>query len=417
MQTMATPNEAATFAHRKGAYGCFPVPKKKDQWIYGYLTHNIGYGLEDDCGVFFMEDGLMETFPLRIVDAATLRLVKGDKSFSACHLGFDAAKERIWTLDYNFRQSHPDTWQQLKEQLRAESLRKFRFITPLKPAPVPKPPKPQPPKSVFPIKTPVAARSGSRAPFPELETPTTCGWWAGYVLRFEPKNTYNPYIIRFATKPTAVNVRVSEPKLKKLVWNYKYCDDFCIFKGIVGRELLWPSPGPRNNAILRYTKVLELNRTTKMFKLGFRDGLTFELSGPQLDRASVVEEHILAESEVSIDVDGDEPKLVVFKASHIQEAKFEMGRYKTTGPDMATPSQFGSDFSADTESSGEDTSSSTASVHLEAVTNKKSRGSLGGRKIKGTPDETTDRPSAKIQVCSNASLRNDVQGKIYVHTP
>jgi hypothetical protein len=145
-----------------------------------------------------------------------------------------------------------------------------------------------------------------------------------------------------------------------------------------------------------------------MFKLGFRDGLTFELSGPQLDRASVVEEHIL----------GEEPKLVVFKASHIQEAKLEMGRYKTTGPDMASPhSQFGSDFSADTESSGEDTSSSTASVHLEAVTNKKARGSIGGRKIKGTPDETTDRPSAKKQVCSNASLRNDVQGKIYLHTP
>jgi hypothetical protein len=46
---MATPSEAVTFAHRKGAYGCFPVPPKKDHLIYGYLTHNIGYGPEDDC--------------------------------------------------------------------------------------------------------------------------------------------------------------------------------------------------------------------------------------------------------------------------------------------------------------------------------------------------------------------------------
>ncbi len=153
------------------------------------------------------------------------------------------------------------------------------------------------------------------------------------------------------------------------------------------------------------------------YKLGYHNGLTFELSGPQLDRASVVEEHILAESEVSIDVDGDEPKLVVFKAAHIQEAKLEMGRYKTTGPDMATPGPFGSDFFTDTESSGEETTSSTASIPLEAVRNKKSRGSLGVPKIKGTPDETTDRPSGKKQVGSNASLGKDVQGKMYVHTP
>jgi hypothetical protein len=168
---------------------------------------------------------------------------------------------------------------------------------------------------------------------------------------------------------------------------------------------------------LLYTKVLELNRVTKLYKLGFRDGLTFELSGPQLDRASVVEEHILAESEVSIDVDGDEPKLVVFKAAHIKEAKVEQGRYKTTGPEMATPGPFGSDFSADTDSSGEDSESSTASVHVQAVRNKKSRGSLGGTKIAGTPDETTDRAVAKQLVGANGSLESDVKGNMYVHAP
>jgi hypothetical protein len=154
-----------------------------------------------------------------------------------------------------------------------------------------------------------------------------------------------------------------------------------------------------------------------MYKLGFRDGLTFELSGPQLDRASVVEDHILAESEVSIDVDGEEPKLVVFKAAHIQEAKAKQGRYKTTGPDMATPGPFGSDFSADTDSSGEESYSLTASVHAQAVRNKKSRGSLGVTKITGTPDETTDRPGAKQLVGANASLGRDGQGNMYVHTP
>jgi hypothetical protein len=117
---MATTSEAATFAHRQGAYGCFPDPQKKDHLIYGYLSHNIGYGPEDDCGTFFMEDGTMDTFPLRIVDAATLRLVKGDKSFSAVHLGFDAAKDRLWKLDFNFRQAHPDDWKELKANLQAE---------------------------------------------------------------------------------------------------------------------------------------------------------------------------------------------------------------------------------------------------------------------------------------------------------
>jgi hypothetical protein len=42
---------------------------------------------------------------------------------------------------------------------------------------------------------------------------------------------------------------------------------------------------------------------------------------------------------------------VVFKMAHIKEAKAEQGRYKSTGPDLATPGSFGSDFSADTDSS------------------------------------------------------------------
>ncbi len=146
-----------------------------------------------------------------------------------------------------------------------------------------------------------------------------------------------------------------------------------------------------------------------MFKLGFRDGMTFDLSGPQLDRASVVEEHILAGTEVSIEVDGDEPQLAVFKATHITEAKLEQGRYKSTGPEMTTPGPFGSDFSSDTQTSGEDSDSSTASVHASAITNKKTRGSLGGTKITGTPD---DNPHTALFFYNNGSLGSDVQGEI-----
>jgi hypothetical protein len=78
---MAAPHEAATFKYSKGAYGCFVVPKSKNQMIYGYLHQNIGFLDEDDCGTFVMEDGTMDTFPLRVIDAATLRLLKGDKDF------------------------------------------------------------------------------------------------------------------------------------------------------------------------------------------------------------------------------------------------------------------------------------------------------------------------------------------------
>ncbi len=105
--------------------------------------------------------------------------------------------------------------------------------------------------------------------------------------------------------------------------NYKYCDEHCIFKGIVGQELLWSSLSPHNTTVLRYTKVLGLNRVTQLYKLSYRDGITFELSGPMLDRATVREEHILAGTKVSIDVKEGEPSLVVFTEAHIKQAKAE----------------------------------------------------------------------------------------------
>jgi hypothetical protein len=188
------------------------------------------------------------------------------------------------------------------------------------------------------------------------------------------------------------------------VVNYKYCDEYCIFKGIVGRELLWPTLSAHNKAVLRFTKVLELNRVTKLYKLSFRDEITFELSGSMLDRASTRDEHILAGTVVSLDVEGDEPSLVVFKAAHINEAKAEMGRYKSTGPEMAVPGPFESDFSSDSQSSGEDSESSTASVHAAVIPKRNSRERLGGPKIAGTPDDTTQRAREKQLDAANASL-------------
>ena len=120
---MAAPHEAATFKYSKGAYGCFAVPKKKDQLIYGYLHHNIGFSNEEDCGTFVMEDGTLDTYPLRIIDAATLRLLKGDKHFCPCHLGFDAAKERLRKVDFNLRTSNPNDWEQISNNRRVVGCR------------------------------------------------------------------------------------------------------------------------------------------------------------------------------------------------------------------------------------------------------------------------------------------------------
>ena len=396
---MATPHEAATFAYRQGIFGCFSVPRKKEQWIYGYLHHNIGLDPSEDCGTFVMEDGTLDTFPLRIVDAATLRLLKGDKFHSPCHQGFDAAKARIQKMDFAFRSAHPEDWKQLRAELHDQSLRKYRETYPLKTPKEKARPKPKPAKASFPIKTPVAARSGSKAPFAELETWTACGWWVGSLVRFEPKNTEKPYVIKFSTKPKSATVRVSEPVVKQLSLNYQYCDEHCIFQGIVGLELLWPTLSPNNTGVLRFTKVLELNRITQLYTLSFRDGKTFDLSGPMLDRATTRDEHIKAGTEVSLEVNEGEPSLVVFSEALIKQAKAEQGRYKLLGPVMSRgrkgTGQYGSDFSSETESSGEESDSddesqaSTASSRAADLAKKKSRGSLGGTTIEGTQDDVT----------------------------
>ena len=188
--------------------------------------------------------------------------------------------------------------------------------------------------------------------------------------------------------------------------DYEWCDQHCTFQGIVGQELLWPTLSPKiKTVILRYTKVLELNRLTQLYKLSFRDGQTFELSGPLLDRATTQEEHIRSGDEVSMEVVQGEPSLVRFTQAHINQAKAEMGRYKMTGPEMTkgtnTTGKFGSDFSDDKNPSGEESDSdedsdsseesdaSTVSSNEKVLPKKKPRNSLGGTRIKGTQDDVT----------------------------
>ena len=368
---MAAPHEAATFRYSKGAYGCFVGRKKKDQLVYGYLHHNIGFTSEEDCGTFVMEDGTMETFSLRIVDAATLRLLKGDKHFCPCHQGFEAAKDRLRKVDAQLIETNPNDWQQIRAVMQAESIRKYRLTNPLKIARPPPVQKPKPPVLLYAKKTLVAARAGTFAPFTVLEPWTACGWWGGSIVRVESTNLLQPYVIRFSTKPKPVQVRVSEPIVRALVWNYEYCDQHCIFQGIVGQELLWPCLSPQLNTVsLRLTKVLELNRLTQLYKLSFRDGQLFEITGPVLDRATTREEHIRNGEEVSVDVKEGEPSLVRFTQAHIDQACREQGRYKMTGPQMTkgtnATKKDGTESSADGLSTSDESESDEESASDEA---------------------------------------------------
>ena len=396
---MAAPHEAATFKYSKGTFGCFVVPKKKDKMKYGYLHHNIGFTNEDDCGTFVMEDGTMETYGMRIVDAATLRLLKGDPIYCPCHPGFVAAKVRLQEVDLKLRSDHPDDWQQIRAAMQAESLRKYRVNNPVKIAKLPKQVKAKPPVFAYAKKTPVAGRCGTSAPFTVLEPWTACGWWAGTIMRVETKNLLQPYVIKFYTKPKPVQVRVSEPVVKALVRNYQWCEQHCIFQGIVGQELLWPTLSPNSQTvILRFTKVLELNRLTQLYKLSFRDAETFELSGPLLDRATTQEEHIRSGVEVSLEVVQGVPGLAKFSPAQIQSARSEQGRYKMTGPAMMkgtnrTGTKEGhsseeSDSDEDGDSS-EEGSASTVSSNEKVVPKIKPTKSLGGTRIKGTQDDVT----------------------------
>jgi hypothetical protein len=70
---MSTRGEQATFAYNKGVDGCFLVPRKKDQWFFGRLQHNISWFVEDDCGTCLLDDGTVRTFSVKEIDAAVTK--------------------------------------------------------------------------------------------------------------------------------------------------------------------------------------------------------------------------------------------------------------------------------------------------------------------------------------------------------
>jgi hypothetical protein len=79
--TMTMNHETHTFRHARGTHAAFTTGR--DKWFYGVLLHNIiGWLTEDDCGTFLLEDGHVETYNIKLVDAATLRLQKDDFAIS-----------------------------------------------------------------------------------------------------------------------------------------------------------------------------------------------------------------------------------------------------------------------------------------------------------------------------------------------
>ena len=90
---MTMNHETHTFRHARGTYAAFTTGR--DKWFYGVLLHNIGWQPEDDCGTFLLEDAHVDTYTIKVVDAATLRLQKGDYSISQYRQGLDAGRQKI----------------------------------------------------------------------------------------------------------------------------------------------------------------------------------------------------------------------------------------------------------------------------------------------------------------------------------
>jgi hypothetical protein len=75
--------------------------------------------------------------------------------------------------------------------------------------------------------------------------------------------------------------------------NYKYCDENDIFKGIVGKEILWVCSDKISKGSLRFVKVLRFpTKGSRLFELAFRDGKIMEVSPEHLDRAFARDERL-----------------------------------------------------------------------------------------------------------------------------
>jgi hypothetical protein len=145
---MSTRGELATFAHNKGADGCFLVPRKKDQWFFGRLQHNISWIVgPDDDGTCLLGDGTVRTFSVKEIDAAVARLRnKIPMHLSEHKLDYQHGQGGKAALDFQERNIAPDALQLLIEK----STQLYRSTRPPKPVRAVPPPKPKPIKSIYP---------------------------------------------------------------------------------------------------------------------------------------------------------------------------------------------------------------------------------------------------------------------------
>ena len=143
--------------------------------------------------------------------------------------------------------------------------------------------------------------------------PTECGWVQGYLKTFTAKKK-RPYLIRWATKPEAVEMYVSLKMMRQLVSNYKYCDDNSIFEGFVGKEFLWVVKKTGSKDYLRYVKVMKFPKVgTRLYVLAYRDAITFEITPEHLDLALVRSTNIRNGLEVPNDFHDPDAKHVKFQ--------------------------------------------------------------------------------------------------------
>ena len=128
---MSTQGEMATFAFNKGADGCFLVPRKKDQWFFGRLQHNIGWIVgPDDDGTCLLGDGTVRTFSVKDIDGALGRLRnKIPMHLSEHKLDYQHGKGGKASLDFHESNIAPDALQLLIEK----STQLYRSTLPLKP--------------------------------------------------------------------------------------------------------------------------------------------------------------------------------------------------------------------------------------------------------------------------------------------
>jgi hypothetical protein len=341
-------HETHTFRHARGTHAAFTTGR--DKWFYGVLLHNIGWQPEDDCGTFLLEDGHVETYNVKVVDAASLRLQKGDYSISQYKRGLDAGRNKCYMARSKISKDGGEDPGRNDPEHALGVLQNASYLAFRAKNPVQLPKAKKPPRKALRYKKGacVAAEVGPESRFlPELAELTLSGWCAGKVYSAQSGSTQEPYTIRWATKPYS-ETQVSEKTLKSLVHDYNSCVMNHTFDGIVGTVIFWPCVNSLQRDYLRQVRVMSFSADTRMYTLHYKDGESFSITPEHLDFASQQSEHLNAgKMEIAVDYRISPLRFVTFTPKHMEAAQNVVGNYKTK-------SIYGSDFSA--SSSGSDTS-------------------------------------------------------------